>query len=64
MKEWMELIKDGRMLFSSLYTQGSWGGCHGVKKENLYLDLIDLDVYTLICTIYNLMCIYNIGILF
>ena len=29
------------MLFSSLYTQGSWGGCHGVKIENL--DLIDLD---------------------
>ena len=34
------------MLFSLLYTQGSWGGCHGVKIENLdlYLDLIDLDV--------------------
>ena len=31
------------MLFSSLYTQGSWGGCHGVKIENLFLDLIDLD---------------------
>ena len=30
------------MLFSSLYTQGSWGGCHGVKIENL--DLVDQDV--------------------